>query len=378
MAERLELKVLPNLCPETLTGVEEVIQTSVSHLFFRDEPRNVFKVLSNHNHPLIGLKAYTARFNALLGEMQKGDNTHGINRGNSIDPYQGICNVYAEETGPDCALKMVRFPDKQRMDKVLKRGDLSAETVQTAVGMIIDYHRSLEVTEDASQRGEANHFKARVMEPDLGLILHLIEGGGLFNGEGEAVALQIQVELLREREREFLDERVGDFTRAIELGMVKNAHGDTKLTNCFVSDGSIGRAGEVYFLDAIAFRDDWSCGDLRSEIAYFLLNFDFERTQEFNSWLKIVAEEYDNKLADANGSLLKQPLFWFYLNYRAWVEAKVALLEAGENSDRLNDAKKYLNMAEKYLHKAFDLAPELEWDKERVRDSSTGEVIFFS
>jgi aminoglycoside phosphotransferase family enzyme len=335
---------------ESLFFVRESFKTSTSSLCFTKD--HVYKVLDEWDHPLItDLAYYPGRFKALQGEMLKGSIENGINKGNSTGVYEGIVAVSQGDYW-DFALKMKRFADEQRMDKLLTAGDLSEESAQKAVSMIIDYHRGLPVTENANKRGEAGYFKNQVMEKDLDLALSLISREE--QGNGEVSAFYKQIEALKKNEGFFLEQRSADFTQAIENEMVKNAHGDPKLTNCFVSDGSVGKEGEVYFLDAIAFNDDWSCGDLRSEIAYFLLQFDFEKPDEFDYWLRVAAAAYGKKTGDY--TLLSQPLFWFYLNYRAWVEGKVALLEAEANPKRFKDAEKYFGMAEKYLRKAYEQA----------------------
>lgn len=330
--------------------IEQVWQTSTSFLVFTKD--YVYKIW-RHEHALIeNLEDSETRRKYLQGEQAK-----GIGIG-SDEAYLGVWPValLARNKGEyslvelelgklpsnvscDWALKMKRFPDEDRWDKMLAKHELTDEMVATAADKIIQYHNQLPVTLTANRLALALNFDQRVRQPDFDTILQT----GLFN--------ETEILNLSQQSARFLQYRSNLFDEAIRNDRVKNGHGDCKIRNIYSPQGII--------LDAIAFKDSWSCNDLLAELAYFLLDFDIVDSQNFTHWVEVVNQKY----LEVSGDNLKlNPLFWFYLNYRAWVEAKVAGFEAKdaykadqqiEGDSRLAEAKKYLSKAKEYLKIAY-------------------------
>lgn len=325
--------------------IEDFLRTSVSNIYFTAD--NVYKAW-RHTHPLIpDLDKADVRYDYLVGEMSKGV---GFNEGDE-DVYCEVVPIVIErdcvrelDSGDlpaedwDWVLKMKRFKDEERWDLMLINNDLESGDVEKAVEKIFNYHRNLPNSEDANSRGTAAYFDENVRMNDFRVLKRYCP-----------------LDLVRELEINevyFLSRMKSRFQERINNGWVKDSHGDTKLTNIF--------SKKAIFLDAIAFMKDWSCGDLLSEIAYFLLDFDFCAQKHdhiyFEPWLEVVRNKYQELTEE---DISKDPLFWFYMNYRAWVEAKVAGLEG-----RQNDVDILINNANGYLKKAFELAG-LEWQEEQ-------------
>lgn len=326
--------------------VDRLWETSTSNLVFTPGETNcpqgyVYKIWK-HDHPLIsGLDCLKRRQKYLEGEKAKGE------RIGSADVYYDIipvCLVGSAENGftiiewqntpeiPqeaafDWALKMKRFAPGERWDQMLREGQLTDDQVRQVVRKIITFHQNLPQDNLANLRGKADYFNQVVKTADFSVI-----------GRCEIIPADKLAEL-GIKEEFFLTQSKSDFEQRIAGGWIKNGHGDTKLTNIYGEKG--------YILDALAFKDDWSCNDLLAEIAYFLLYFDFYDPNNFSSWLSIVGDEYQQRTGE---KMEKNPLFWFYLNYRAWVEAKVAGLEG-----RQEEGIKLITMAQNYLKKAFAL-----------------------
>jgi len=344
---------LLNLSQEKLwaSPVDRLWETSTSNLVFTpgdtDCPEGYVYKIWKHDHPLIGgLDCLETRKKYLEGEKAKGESIGSVDVYKNVIPVCLVGNAengftiiewqnkaeIPQEASFDWALKMKRFASSERWDQMLIEGQLTNYQVRQAVKKIIAFHQNLPHDNLANLRGEADYFNQVVRIADFSVI----ERCGIIPADKLAE--------LEAKEELFLAQSKSDFEQRIAGNWIKNGHGDTKLTNIYGENG--------YILDAIAFKDDWNCNDLLAEIAYFLVYFDFFKPDDFERWLGVVDQEYQYLTGE---NIIQKPLFWFYLNYRAWVEAKVAGLEG-----RQDDGYKLISMAENYLKKAFALKG-LDW-----------------
>ncbi|MFC1711311.1 hypothetical protein ACFLZ1_01860 [Patescibacteria group bacterium] len=356
--------------------VEETITTSVSNLYFTED--HVYKTWLHHHGLIDDLEFFPVRVGYLEGEERKGKI---INYGYVQQVYEGIVALkYDRDEGGDVvgfeeielnalnprlqakeledwdfALKMKRFPKERRMDKMLKAGTLKPQHIADAVHRIIDqYDRFSRLEEDYAQALAtdidniiADTFSFDYMQNVLGVILD-----------------RDKVGLIEVGTRTFLTEHKPDLQRALQDGSIKYSHGDTKILNIYVGDGEVGDKDKCYILDAISFKDEWCLNDLLSDLAYFAIYFDVEKYLDFPQNLEVIDEAYKQRTGSDLG-LQENPMFWFYLNYRAMVQAKVAAIEAvnaeteGKDAlDKQDEAEELMSLGAFYLAKALSGLPE--------------------
>jgi len=370
MAER-------GLIPESRSAeyeVESILETSVSRLYFTKD--FVYKRWLHHHDLIEGLEYIPVRFNYLNGEVDKG---RDINKDCQEDVYLGVMVVEFIQDGDsnttlrevpqeelslrlrqgdltnwDAVLKMKRFPQERGMKEMLLADGnvLQDQHVADAVEKIINYNQRLdqlpsdkkdEINENVDQV-IAKTFSFDFLKNTLSPVLDVARVSAVQAGTVGFLA----------DNKEMLQQRV-------DCGLVKIGHGDTKILNIFVGNGTVGDRDKCYFLDAIAFKDEWCLNDLLSELAYFLVYFNFYKPEEFDYWFNVVDQKYQEMTG--NDSLFQDPLFWFYLNYRAMVQAKVAAIEvinepqdSAKIADKTDEANEFLALAEKYLAKAQELS----------------------
>lgn len=371
--------------------IERTLVTSTCNLIFTGpdpeavEPM-VYKLWS-HEHPVISdLNSPGTRHAYLAGEMALGIGGDDIYLG--VLPVCVIDmpsapmlmeNTSLDEISPDLpfdwALKMKCFPAERQMDIMYQKGQLTRAHVEDATVGIIDGHIKAPALQDLYEETKMAEMKANLAGE--------IEATYNFDLMAELAAKQImegeQVESLGTRTRQFLTARIADFVEAIDRREVRFSHGDTKLTNGFIGDGRVGSLDKASILDGISFKPEWTINDLLSDLAYFLLYFAYivpeqninvdNEANNFEHWLDIVDQKYRESIGKDKPSLRTNPNFWFYMSYRAEVQAKVAAIEASKRLgkeddgvfvDKKDEAARFLEHSEKFLQQAFTLAG-LEW-----------------
>jgi len=242
------------------------------------------------------------------------------------------------------ALILPRFSPEQHMaQKVLSQageGRLSQELsghIKAGIDMIFDYHQAQERTPEDENRARFPSFWRERLTPDF----KVLKNKGKVDIENLEGLIHGNYQFLTHPKIRAAVEQ------AIENGMIKKSHGDFKLDNTYLGDGIVGQKGKLYPLDP-AVNPVWETNDLRSEIAYWLLQFNSYDPNKFNQVLQIANQKYQ-ELMGAN--LISDPMFWFGLNHRAIIEA----VGASCNGDKAI-AEKYIKMAKNFLSYANGLA----------------------
>jgi len=350
-------------------GIEKVLETSVSRLYFTDDL--VLKVYQPEHSLIVGLDDPGIRADYLRREMTLGEE---INRGKA-SIYKGVCRLrFGDDSEEEAwALVMDRFRDEQRMEAMLRDDQLRSDHVEDAIEAIIDFYQRQPALSEVydSEMAQAlqreivpflrNAFSFDFMTSQLGNVLNLSLVGRIV-----------------QKVDSFLEARQEELRRA--AAVFKEEHGDTKITNMYIGNGRVGDENRVYILDALgfdlkpgaayafesgqSFPNEWRVNDLRSALAYFALYFDYYDPDNFSQWLEIINNKY-RQMTEADLGLDEDPEFWFYLNYRAMVQAKVAAIEAdqarqGGNENLFTEKKKeaatLTTKADGYLDMALEKA----------------------
>lgn len=205
----------------------------------------------------------------------------------------------------DWALRMHRFDDTQRLDRLAERGELTAAPIDALAGVIAQFHGALAPSPPAFGLPETTRHWS------LGNFEVLLSGPAASTHGRRLLALQTWTE--------------AEFTRLAPLlaarhatGFVRECHGDLHLGNIVRVDGR-----PVPF-DCLEFNPALRHIDVIADLAFTFM--DLQR-----HGLGDLAWRLVNGYAELTGDYAGLAALRFFAVYRAMVRAKVALLRAEQH-----------------------------------------------
>jgi aminoglycoside phosphotransferase family enzyme len=218
-----------------------------------------------------------------------------LNRRFAPDLYLG---VEAVGDSGECAVKMRRFPESQRLDHVCARGELSPAHLSGLARVVVDFHAQAAVAGQETPFGEPEQVLAAALENFTELFTLL-----------PAATPQLE-RLERWTRHEFARIRPALAARKA-AGRVRECHGDLHLGNLVLLDG------HVRPFDCIEFNDDFRWIDVASELAFTYVDLLDHNQPRLAAWLL-------NAWLTEAGDFEAVPVLRFYAVYKAMVRAKVA------------------------------------------------------
>lgn len=235
-----------------------------------------------------------------------------INRRLAPDLYLEVVEL-AAPSGNEPAVKMRRFADEARLDRVCALGDLTGAQLSVFARDLAELQAAAAVPPEPTFGSPATVL-ADALE-------NFAELKALMPGEADFLAR------LEGWTRAEFARRETDFARRRRQGRVREGHGDLHLGNLVLLDGRI-----VPF-DAIEFNARFRCIDVASEVAFTLLDLLEHGRPGLAGWLL-------SEWLDYSGDHDALAVLRFYLVYRAMVRAKVAALQG-----RPEECARYLAFA---------------------------------
>lgn len=235
-----------------------------------------------------------------------------LNRRFAPDLYLGVEAV--GESG-ECAVKMRRFPESQRLDHVCARGELNPAHLSGLARVVVDFHAQAAVAGQETPFGEPEQVLAAALENFTELFTLL-----------PAATPQLE-RLERWTRHEFARIRPALAARKA-AGRVRECHGDLHLGNLVLLDG------HVRPFDCIEFNDDFRWIDVASELAFTYVDLLDHNQPRLAAWLL-------NAWLTEAGDFEAVPVLRFYAVYKAMVRAKVAGISGNAAA-----AGGYLHLAE--------------------------------
>jgi aminoglycoside phosphotransferase family enzyme/predicted kinase len=216
----------------------------------------------------------------------------------------------------ECAVKMRRFAESQRLDHVCDRGGLGPEALTSLARTLHAFHRGAAVADARSPWGEP----AEVLAPALDNFTTLLT---LQPAEARRLArLQAWTQAEFERRRTLFAGRKAS-------GYIRECHGDLHLGNLVLLDG------QVVPFDCIEFNPALRWIDVASELAFTWMDLLDRRRPDLAAWLL-------SAWLEESGDVGAVPVLRFYAVYKAMVRAKVAGL-----SGKPQGVTSYLDLAER-------------------------------
>ncbi|MDG4475684.1 hypothetical protein [Thiovibrio frasassiensis] len=233
-------------------------------------------------------------------------------------------------TPVEYAVKMARMPEERMMAKVIDRGELSKETLDRIIAILVPFYAKAESTPAIAAFGTAQAVSVNVLE-NFDQTQGFIGCPALSREQFEAISGYARAFLSTEEL----------FAERIKAGRVRDCHGDLYSANICLANG-------IYIYDCIEFNERFRYCDVASDVAFLAMDLDFHDLSDLSDYF---IEQFCQAAEDH--TLL--PMLNFYKCYRAFVRGKIGLFTAhapevdpatAENCLAL--AKKYFTLAQRY------------------------------
>ncbi|MEI8028481.1 MAG: AAA family ATPase [Comamonadaceae bacterium] len=220
------------------------------------------------------------------------------------------------------AVKMRRFDQTARLDRLCARGALTAEHLSELAQTLVSFQRVAAVAAPDSRFGNPDEILAPVLENFEELQALLPEPP--WQSRLAALSAWSRSEFQRLRPQ-FIGRKAS--------GRVLECHGDLHLGNLALIDA------RVTLFDCIEFNEDFRWIDVASEIAFTFVDLLDHRQTGLACW-------FLNQWLSHSGDFGAVPLLRFYASYRALVRAKVAAIRASQDGTDMGEVHGYVALAE--------------------------------
>lgn len=327
MDEKLPPLIQALLAPSHYAGASrvELVQTHISWLLLAGDC--AYKIKKPVKLPFLDFSTLERRYRSCLDELR-------LNRRFSPDIYLDVVGIFNTPQEPhfeavgapiEYAVKMLRFDDSMRLDRVCARGQLGSEHLSDLADTLVAFHESAAVAPASSHLGTAEEVLAPALD-NLRELTGLLVGDTMQRRLAELTAwtqsqFVLLAPLLNARQR---------------AGRIRECHGDLHLANMVLIDG------RVRLFDCIEFNEKLRWIDVASDMAFTYVDLLAHSQPGLANW-------FVNEVLSRSGDYEAALVLRFYAVYRALVRAKVAAMTAAHGHGESPDALSYLALAERLM-----------------------------
>lgn len=228
-------------------------------------------------------------------------------------------------TALEYAVKMKEFPQKLRLDNLLKLNKLNNHVLDLLIDKLFKFHNLAHTNSEISDYGRPQIMKSKIRE-NFQTISKITKIDSIFE-EKLNLFVQNNQDLFYIRRREH---------------KIRDIHGDLYLKNIFYVKG------KFYMYDRIEFNDSLRYADIAEDVAHLAMDIHYYQREDFQSYF---VSTYITKSNDTNLVYI----IYFMMCFKACVRAKVSLFRSIQCADRnqkmehVKEAKDHLSIAKKYL-----------------------------
>jgi aminoglycoside phosphotransferase family enzyme/predicted kinase len=301
----MEQRILKSLLkrsayPEPVTSVR-LIQTHVSFIFITD--KLVYKIKKPVNFGFLNFTTLDRRRFYCNEEVR-------LNRRLCPDMYLGVVELRRTHSGAtfsgegevlDYAVKMRRLPEERMLDRLFREDRVTVEDIRRIACTIGEFHLNAEHNEKIDSFASPDSITRNWEEN--------------FQQIDEFCAETVKdrdLRIIRQWVENFLADRQRLFAERISRGFIKDCDGDIHMENICLTD-------QVLIFDCIEFNDRFRFSDTAADIAFLLMDFDFQGHSDFS-------EAFLAEYIAVTGDHGIRPVLDFYKIYRAVVRGKVESL----------------------------------------------------
>ena len=333
MASIIEDLMDPSVYPENPKKIT-LAQTHISSVFIGD--RFVYKIKKPVNFGFLDFSTLEKRKYFCQKEVK-------LNSRFSRDVYLGVFPVTfdgkkhiinGEGKIVEYAVKMRRLPDNDLMKYRFKRNKINQKDIDRIGKAIADFHKISPRSKEIDKFGTIDVVKFNTDENFQQTAQFL----------GKSISEQ-QYEDLKNWTDGFYKKNEEVFIKRIKNGKIRDCHGDLHMEHICLTD-------PIIIFDCIEFNDRFRYSDTLSDIAFLLMDLEFNNGDILSkklckSYLKYTDEKDDNLIYE---------LIKFYKVYRAYVRGKVtsfilndSTIKNDKKIEAKNTAQKYFSLAHRYI-----------------------------
>lgn len=303
----------------------ELVQTHISWVLLAGDV--AYKIKKPVKLPFLDFSTLAQRQRYCADELR-------LNRRFAPDLYLDVVGIFNTPENPqwtgtgapiEYAVKMRRFDEASRLDRVCARGELLPEHLSDLAETLVTFHNSAEVAPMASRFGSASSILAPARD-NFSDLSRLLPGTDVHNRLAvlrawtEAQFVQLSPRMAARKQQ----------------GRVRECHGDLHLANLVLI------RQHVQMFDCLEFNEELRWIDVASELAFTYVDLLAHQQAGLANWLV-------NEVLSRSGDYDAAHVLRFYAVYRALVRAKVAALRAEQTGAGAQEALDYIALAERLL-----------------------------
>jgi aminoglycoside phosphotransferase family enzyme/predicted kinase len=323
----IQALLAPQLYPGAVTQVE-LVETHISWVLLAGD--YAYKLKKPVKLPFLDFSSLALRHQACLDELR-------LNRRLAPDIYLDVLALANTAQGPqwgkggeviDYAVRMRRFDESGRLDRVCARGELRAQHLSELASSLVAFHAQADSAAPGTRFGQP----AQVLAPMLDNFADLKQ---MLRPPADASTLA-RLACLQDWTRVRFKQLAPLMQERQQAGRVRECHGDLHLANLVLLNG------RVRMFDCLEFNEDLRWIDVTSEFAFTYVDL-LEHGQGglANWWL--------NEVISASGDHQAALLLRFYAVYRCLVRAKVAAIRAQQTHARDDELLADITLAERLV-----------------------------
>ncbi len=317
----IEALLKPGAYPHPVPGVS-LVETHISWVLLAGE--FAYKIKKPVKLPFLDFTTLAQRAFFCHEELR-------LNRRFAPEIYLDVVGIYntpelpqwqGEDEPFEYAVKMRRFDEAGRLDRLCDRGDLAPQHLSDLAETVSTFHRAAAPAAADTRFGSASAVLLQALEnfdelqQELGSPELLVRLAGL---KTWTMAQHTELSVL--------------FAARKRSGRVRECHGDLHLANLVLLDG------RVRLFDGIEFNDDLRWIDVASDIAFTYMDLLAHQQPGLANW-------FVNEVLSHSGDYESVRVLRFYAVYRALVRAKVAAIRRDQTHGGDHDVRVDLALAE--------------------------------
>jgi len=327
--------MLPSAYPEFPKKIT-IAQTHISTVFIGDE--FVYKIKKPVNFDFLDFSTLKQRKFYCKKEVELNSR---FSKDIYLDVYPVTFNgkkyaINGKGKIVDYAVKMKRLLDEDLMKSRFMKGTVTSEDIKRISKAIATFHKTSKRSKEIDEFGKLDVVKFNTDEN--------------FQQTAEFIQNSISEEQynnLKSWTDEFYKEHQVFFIQRIKDGKIRDCHGDLHMEHVCLTD-------PIIIFDCIEFNDRFRYSDIVSDIAFLLMDLEFNGGKKLSEQL---CKDYLNYTVETDNDLINQ-LINFYKVYRAYVRGKVTSFILKDNAIS-NDkkaltrdiAQRYFALAHSYISK---------------------------
>ena len=327
----------PARYPDSALQQVELLQTHISWVLLAGD--FAYKIKKPIKLPFLDFSTLALRKRYCEDELR-------LNRRYAPDIYLDVVAIRATPNGPaldadygtplEYAVRMRRFDEAGRLDRLCARGALTAAHVSDLAATLVAFHATAAVAPAGSRFGSPAQVLAPMMDN--------------FHDLGQLLAPAADDDDLRQRLQALRNWTQDQFARLTPLitarkaaGSIRECHGDLHLANMVLIDQ------RVRLFDCLEFNQDLRWIDVTCDHAFAYIDLLEHGRGGLANW-------FANQVFECSGDYEATPLLRLYAVYRAMVRAKVAAIRCsqtgGAGDDNRNDVRLFIDHAQRLVEPA--------------------------